>query len=486
MRQIQDIFSPMLRKNLYIIVLTLVMSPSTLRAQQPSVYKVSRMPFNSGVFSEISPVMVQNGIVFCSDRRFSAFRDRKTFEGRRLYNLYIIERRDSSRWGKPEEINSERNTLFNSGPLCFSHDGKTVYFTSEVETGKIARGKNFKNHLGIFIGELSGTNILSMRPFPYNSTQYEIGHPSLSDDGKYLFFASDMPGGQGGSDIYWCEWINDQWSAPENLGPKVNSPDSENYPFMHSSGRLYFSSDRPGGKGKLDVYYTMLTLGSWEIPSIVPEPINSQYDDFAFVADEAMQTGYFSSNRGRSDDIYRFSSTIIRKASCDTLIENNYCYEFLEENAVKWDTLPFRYEWKFGDGTKGTGSIVEHCYPGPGRYLIQLDVVNLVTKEVMYNEKTYSLEITDIEQPYISSPDQGTTGQKIRFSAENTNLPGWNIDRYYWNFDDETIAIGKEVDKAYTRPGTYTIQLIVSTEPDPGGIVREVCVCKIITITGQP
>jgi len=458
----------MLRKYLYIIFLTLVFSSFTLWAQQPSVYKVSRMPFNTGEFSEISPVIIQDGIIFCSDRRFSAFRDRKTFEGRRLYNLYIIERRDSSRWGKPEEINSERNTLFNSGPLCISPDDKTVYFTSEVETGKISR-------------ELSGTDILSIRPFPYNNTLYEIGHPSLSDDGKYLFFASDMPGGQGGSDIYYCEWVNNQWSTPVNLGSKVNSSASENYPFMHPSGRLYFSSDRQGGKGKLDVYYTMLTLGSWETPSIVPEPINSQYDDFAFVADETMQTGYFSSNRERSDDIYRFSSTIIRKASCDTLVENNYCYEFLEENAVKWDTIPFRYEWKFGDGTSGIGSIVEH-----GRYLIQLDVVNLVTKEVMYNEKTYSLEITDVEQPYISSPDQGTTGQRMRFSAESTNLPGWDIVRYYWNFDDETIAIGKEVDKAYIRPGTYNIQLIVSTEPDPGGVVREACVCKNITITSRP
>ena len=161
---------------------------------------------------------------------------------------------------------------------------------------------------------------------------------------------------------------------------------------------------------------------------------------------------------------------------------NNYCYEFLEENAVKWDTIPFRYEWKFGDGTTGAGAVVEHCYPGPGRYLIQLDVINLVTKEVMYNEKTYSLEITDIEQPYITSPDEAVTDQRIRFSAEETNLPGWNIDRYYWNFGDETIAIGKEVDKVYHRPGTYNVQLIVSTEPDPGGVVREACICKNITI----
>lgn len=476
----------MLRKKLYIILLFLFIISAALQAQQPSVYKVSRLPFNSGAFSDISPVIVQDGIIFCSDRRFSAFTDRKTFEGRRLYNLYIIERRDSLDWGRPQEINSERSTLFNSGPLCFSPDGKTVYFTSEVETGKIARKRNFENHLGIFFGELSGTDIISIQPFPHNSSQYEVGHPSISNDGKYLFFASDMPGGEGGSDIYYCEWVDEAWGPPLNLGPEINSPGSENYPFMHPSGRLYFSSDRPGGNGNLDVYYTMLTQGKWETPSIVPEPINSQYDDFAFVADEEMQTGYFASNRQRSDDIYRFVSTIIRKASCDTLIENNYCYEFLEENAVKWDTIPFRYEWKFGDGTTGAGAVVEHCYPGPGRYLIQLDVINLVTKEVMYNEKTYSLEITDIEQPYITSPDEAVTDQRIRFSAEETNLPGWNIDRYYWNFGDETIAIGKEVDKVYHRPGTYNVQLIVSTEPDPGGVVREACVCKNIIITGQP
>ena len=70
-------------------------------------------------------------------------------------------------------------------------------------------------------------------------------------------------------------------------------------------------------------------------------------------------------------------------------------------------------------------------------------------RRVLYNEKTYNLEITDIEQPYITSPDQAVTDQRIRFSAEETNLPGWTIDRYYWNFGDETIAIGKEVDKVY-------------------------------------
>jgi hypothetical protein len=472
----------MLKKTLYIIILILFLSTSMVLAQQPSVYQVTKMSFSTGPYSEISPVMVGDGIVFCSDRRTSGIKSRTTFEGQRLYSMFIVERKDTSDWRKPEEIKGERSFLFNNGPLCFSPDGKTVYFTSEVETGKITKKRNFVNHSGIFIADYNDRLLSSVRPFPYNNPQYEAGHPSVSKDGKYLFFASDMPGGQGGSDLYFCEWINGQWSTPVNLGPKVNSQSSENYPFMHPSGRLYFSSNRPGGKGRMDVYYTMLTLGSWDTPSMLPEPINSPSDDFAFVADENLQKGYFSSNRGRSDDIYQFASTIIRKSSCDTLVENNYCYEFLEENAVKWDTLPFRYEWKFGDGNRGIGATVEHCYQGSGQYLVQLDVVNLITKEVLYNEKTINLIVTDVEQPYISSPGQGAAGQRMRFSADSTNLPGWSIDRYYWNFGDETIAIGKEVDKTYLRPGTYNIQLIVSTAQEPGGMVREACVCKNIII----
>jgi PKD repeat protein len=233
----------------------------------------------------------------------------------------------------------------------------------------------------------------------------------------------------------------------------------------------------------MDVYYTRLVMGTWSEPVLLPDPINSSSDDFAFVAEENMQTGYFSSNRGANDDIYKFTSTIIRKSSCDTLVENNYCYELIEENAVRFDTLPFRYEWKFGDGNKGIGPAVIHCYPGPGSYLVQLDVVNLITKEVLYNEKTYNLEIRDIEQPYISGPDRGVSGQRLIFNADSTNLPGWNISRYYWNFGDETVAIGKEVDKVFINPGEYNIQLIVTSVPEPGGITREACVCKNITIT---
>jgi hypothetical protein len=450
------------------------------------MYEVKRMSFNLNGFNNISPVIVRDGIIFCSDRRFSSFEDRTAFDGRRLYNIYLVEKKDSTSFGRPKLIKSERSNKFNIGPLCFSPDGKTVYFTSEVETGKMAASKNFRNHSGIFIAELSGTDLGSLRPFKYNDPTFDVGQPSISKDGRYIFFASDMPGGSGGSDLYYCELIKGEWSSPVNLGPKVNSTGAENYPFMHPSGKLYFTSDRPGGIGKLDVYVTSLSNGFWDDPVLLPEPINSASDDFAFVAEADLQKGYFSSNRRKEDEIYEFASTVIRKASCDTLEENNYCYRFFEENAVKYDTLPFRYEWKFGDGNTATGRDVVHCFKGPGTYTVSLDVVNLITKEVSYNEKSETVILTEIEQPYISAPDRIDTKQMITLSADSTNLPGWKIKQYYWNFGDETIAVGKDVPKSYLKPGSYNIQLIISADPEPGGNVREACISKNIIVLPKP
>jgi hypothetical protein len=246
----------MTKRLLYIITILLVYQLVALQiqAQQPSVYEVTRMSFNSNTFSEISPVIVKDGLIFCSDKRFSNLKDRTAYDGHRLYNIYLAEKKDTSGWGKLIELKSERSSLFNNGPMCLAPDGKTVYFTSEVETGKAAKDKNFRNHSGIFIAELSGTELVSLRPFKYNNIEYEVGQPSVSNNGKYLFFASDMPGGQGGSDLYYCELINGEWALPVNLGPIVNSSGAENYPYMHPSGKLYFTSNRPGGIGQLDIY----------------------------------------------------------------------------------------------------------------------------------------------------------------------------------------------------------------------------------------
>lgn len=476
-----------MRKVSFIIAFTmLAVFLKTVSGQEISPYKVSRLSFNQPSFSDISPVILKDGIMFCSDRRLSGVTDRTSFDNRRLYSIYIAARKDSTEWGKPNLIRSERSSLFNTGPMCIAPDGKTVYFTSEIETGVPSRSRKFKNHSGIFIAELNNYELLSLQPFKYNSPDYDLGQPSISADGRFLYFASDMPGGLGGSDIYRCELENGQWGAPVNLGPKINSSSTDNFPCVHPTGRLFFTSNRAGGFGGLDVYYSDFSNGSWETPVRFAEPINSSADDFAFTAQPDLQSGFFASNRRRSDDIYEFNMTIIRKASCNPLEKNNYCYEFIEENAIKYDTMPFLFEWRFGDGTKAIGRSVEHCYTGPGKYLVQLDVTNLVTKNVSVNEKSEMLIVEEIVQPYISCIDNADAGKALKLSADSTNLPGWQISKYYWNFGDETLAVGENVEKIYRKPGKYNIQLIVSAKPDSTGKIQEACVSKEITVLQRP
>jgi hypothetical protein len=450
---------------------------------QRSVFEAEQMSFNLSVSNEIAPVLVKDGIIFCSDRKTSGITNKTTFADERLYNIYLVERKDSSDWKRPLKISSSSNPLLYYGPLCLAPDGRTVYFTSSILSEKDARKRNVKNLNGIFTGVLSGTDITDVSPFEYNNPAYNVAHPAVSKDGKYLFFVSDMPGGQGGSDIYYCEYINNKWSTPVNMGSKVNSASREYYPYMHSSGRLYFSSDRPGGMGGMDIYYTVLSFGSWETPVRLPPQINSVSNDFAFIAEDNLQTGYFASNRARgNDNIFRFSSTILRRENCDSLQVNNYCYEFIEENAVKFDTMPFRYQWNFGDGSMAEGVTSEHCYKSPGNYSVRLDVINLITNEIQKNEKTIELEIKEIEQAYISGPDICNTGTQIKLNADSTNLPGWNIEQYYWSFGDETSATGNEVPKTFLKPGSYSIQLIVTAAADASGVKREACVFKNINV----
>jgi hypothetical protein len=133
-----------------IFILFALASENGIKAQETSPYAVSRLSFNLPAFSEISPVIVRDGIMFCSDRRLSGVTDRTSFDDRRLYSIYIAEKKDTSDWRRPNPVKSDRTAQFNTGPLCLAPDGKTVYFTSEIETGVPSRSRKFRNHSGIF------------------------------------------------------------------------------------------------------------------------------------------------------------------------------------------------------------------------------------------------------------------------------------------------------------------------------------------------
>ena len=478
----------MKRSLLYIIILLLaVIRPENLKAQAKGSFEVKTLSAISSNSDEIAPVIIEDGILFCSNRKTNPFLTRKNYEGVRLYDLFFSPFNEKGEPGKAVKFTTGLGKNTNIGPACLSPDGNTLYFTRNLVDGDKLK-KNQRNNLGIFTASRQGKAWTDIKPFAYNDPAYNVSYPFVSSDGTYLFFASDMPGTLGKYDIFMSENSNGDWSKPVNLGSNVNSADAEIHPFLHTSGRLYFASDRSGGPGGLDIYYSVMTDGTWSKPVVLSEPINSEADDFAFYAVPSGQEGYFSSNRRKfSDDIFRFATTIIRWSNCDTLQKNSYCYEFIEEKALLGDTtgLKFKWEWNFGDGAKAEGIRTDHCYGGPGVYDISLDIINLITGGIEKRQDSYELEIEDVEQPVIAAPEKVTAGEAFSLSAGDTYLPGMKIARYYWNYGDETVGAGINVTKSYPVPGRYNIQLIVSSVPDATGVVREVCVCKDIEVVSN-
>ncbi len=466
------------------LFLALIVSGSS---DAQDTYQIENLSFNSRISDDFAPMFFEDGIIFCSNRKSKVLTNYTTVNNEPLLDFYFVQQEDSAEWGKAKTWSEELLSVFNEGPACFSKDRRTIYFTRNITADKKSRKDiTGDNNYGIFTASYNGSTWGDIKAFRHNNPDYKTGHPSLSEDGKQLFFASDIPGGFGGSDLYVCILTNGEWSDPVNLGSSVNSSSSEIYPFYHSSGRLYFSSDRTGSAGGLDIYFTQEINGEWVTPTRLPAPFNSGSDDFAFIADELIETGFFTSNRERNDDIYSFRTMVPKYAGCDTLQENNYCYLFYETGAYDLDTVPFSYEWDMGDGTKIRSVEADYCFDGPGSYMVKLNVVDKLTGDIQFNQASYLIEIENIEQAYINSVDTGYVGDNIRFDGLQTNLPDLTVGEYLWNFDDGNIGTGAEVRNRFTYPGIYQVQLVVKSVPDGDGSVREACVTKQLVVIEKP
>ncbi|HEY8400066.1 MAG TPA: hypothetical protein VIK89_02320, partial [Cytophagaceae bacterium] len=141
----------------------------------------------------------------------------------------------------------------------------------------------------------------------YNSIEYSITHPSISKDGSVLYFASDMPGGYGGLDIYKCTWEGSKWSAPVNLGNAINTIQDDAYPFLWNDSVLYFASRGRPGLGGFDIYRSILIGKKYGKPQNLGYPINTSSDDFSLALNEEGSSGIFASNRKGTTDLYEFS-----------------------------------------------------------------------------------------------------------------------------------------------------------------------------------
>ncbi|WP_430399791.1 OmpA family protein [Flavobacterium sp.] len=199
------------------------------------------------------------------------------------------------------------NTKWHDGPATITSDGSTMYFASEsfneskgFEKDKEKQLKFGKIYLYKAIKE--GDTWSNKKALPFNDKTYSVRNPSISKDGKTLYFSSNMPGGLGGEDIWKVSVNGDSYGTPENLGSRVNTEGNDSFPFVTDDNVLYFSSDARAGLGGLDVFKVNLNDNSSAMN--IGLPVNSEKDDFAFSYNTQHKIGFFSSNRDGVDNIY--------------------------------------------------------------------------------------------------------------------------------------------------------------------------------------
>ena len=199
------------------------------------------------------------------------------------------------------------NTKWHDGPVSITSDGNTMYYGSESFNEKEFTKDKEKNakfgKIYLYKATKEGDNWSNVKPLPFNNRGYDVRNPSISKDGKTLYFSSNMPGGFGGEDIWKVSVNGDEYGTPENLGAKVNTEANESFPYITDDNILFFSSNGKQGFGGLDVFRMDLTKGSDAMN--VGEPVNTSKDDFAFTYNATKKVGFFSSNRDGNDDIFK-------------------------------------------------------------------------------------------------------------------------------------------------------------------------------------
>ena len=311
--------------------LALALSLTVSAQDSEARFEVELASFNSKA-SDFGSAFYGEGVVFSSDRDSSVVVNRRHLSnGKRLpfYQLFSSKAGDSSSL----KMNRDVNKKYHESTVSISKDGNTMYFTrSNYYKGSFKTDDKGTNHLKIYKATKEDGLWSNVEELPFNSDQYSVAHPALNDKEDRLYFASDMPGSIGGSDIYYVSISDTGYGAPQNMGSVINTSGNDTFPFMSSKGDLYFSSDGHSGKGGLDVfvspkeedYTTIYNLGL---------PVNTSSDDFGFIINDENKKGFLTSNREGGlggDDIYTILETSPLKIVCEGMLSGTVT----DENGV--------------------------------------------------------------------------------------------------------------------------------------------------------
>ncbi|UKJ06467.1 OmpA family protein [Solitalea lacus] len=320
----------------------------------------------------------QNGIVFSSDRIIdsSAVKDKRFLHfdidnnlskkvcgwtGLPYLKLFYAEK-DGNGWKKVKPFSNTLNGEFHNGSVCFSKDGKEVFFTRTRFDKSNKKNKNYTIKLELYSSIYNETDSSWSAPIPfaYNSQQdYSVSDACLSNDGSMLYFASDMPEGQGGSDLYFCERQEDgSWGSPVNM-KGFNTVGDERFPSFDNEGNFYFSSNGRVGLGGLDIYVVHTSdFNGRKVARNLGYPFNTPQDDFKIVFAEDDKSGFLSSNRTGGigmDDVYQFAKKEL-KFRLEGNVFNKKTHKSISNAVVTLYNLKTNTELKIPTDEKGNFS----------------------------------------------------------------------------------------------------------------------------------
>ncbi|WP_291097002.1 MULTISPECIES: OmpA family protein [unclassified Flavobacterium] len=283
-------------------------------------YTIADAGINSE-YSDYGGSFLGNKLVFASARDTGSISKRVfAWTNQSFTNFYASDLKEDGTLSKPKHFGNKINSKFHESTPVFTKDGKTMYFTrNNFLDGKKGEDAQKMTLLKLYKATLEGGTWGNVTELPFDSNQYSTAHPALSPDGKTLYFASDMPGTLGQSDLYKVAVNEDgSFGTPTNLGPTINTEGRETFPFISEDNELYFASDGRPGLGGLDIFVAKIEKdGVFKEVQNIGAPVNGPQDDFAFMIDKNRK-GFFTSNRTGGlgyDDIYKF--TEIHKLACE-------------------------------------------------------------------------------------------------------------------------------------------------------------------------
>lgn len=276
-----------------------------LAGSPPTRYRVTRAKTLNMNRSDYSPAFAGRDfdrIYFTSTNRYSTGDETSGITGQKNGDIWMADRNERGEWTRPEPAEGSINSTGDEGTPTFTPDGQTMYFT------RARRETNENTGLEIWVSRRSDARWGEPEPLEIAETDSlcNFAHPAVSPDGRWLYFASDMPGGHGGYDLWRINL--DRGGSPVNLGDRINTSADEVFPYVRDDSTIYFSSDGHPGLGGLDIFKASKTgTGNWTVSNMLA-PVNSPADDFGIVFGPA-ESGFFSSGRGDTrgyDHIYEF------------------------------------------------------------------------------------------------------------------------------------------------------------------------------------